>query len=40
LKPGDRPVESFQMDVLASPETLDFVRARGGQLYVWLHKGG
>jgi hypothetical protein len=28
------------MDVLAPPEVVDYVRERGGQLYVWTFKGG
>jgi hypothetical protein len=28
------------MQVIASAEARDFVRTNGGQLFVWLHKGG
>jgi hypothetical protein len=35
-----RLVQSSQMEVVASPEALDFVRQHGGRLYVWLQKAG
>ena len=28
------------MEVVTTRETVDFVRERGGQLFVWTHKGG
>jgi hypothetical protein len=28
------------MQVIASAEARDFVRTNGGQLFVWLQKGG
>jgi len=28
------------MQVVAPPEVVDYVRERGGQLYVWTFKGG
>jgi len=28
------------MQVLAPPEVVDYVRERGGELYVWTFKGG
>ena len=28
------------MQVLAPPEVVEYVRERGGQLYVWTFKGG
>jgi len=28
------------MEVVATPESVEFVRERGGQLFVWTQKGG
>ena len=30
----------LDMEVLAPPEVINYVRERGGQLYVWTFKGG
>jgi len=28
------------MEIVATPEVLEFVRERGGRLFVWMQKGG
>jgi hypothetical protein len=28
------------VEIVATPEVLDYVRERGGRLFVWMQKGG